>query len=243
MARPSSAYQPLAANVQYGSDDFNNRFGERLLASGDTATNLMLNGGDVSTGGSLIPTAPYARTTAQEAADWPHVARWGVVANASLSGDGTTVQGTDDTAALNAALASGQPLRWPSTDMRVTDALLIQRVGQRIRNLNRDSGRLLVGPDFRMAARGVVDVQCATGAADSGIILDDLSIAFAQPDTATRSALVAYPAGIYVNSTARVQLRRPRVIGGNVGLSWQGNCGGHIVTNPRDGLLRDQRAD
>ncbi len=183
-----------------------------------------LNGDASNTHLSLL-NGTNARAAAAEAADWPHVEYWGVKA------DGIT----DDTAAINRALASGSHIRFPDTPMRVTDALLWRTPGQRTRFMHRAKGGFVVSGDFNMAARGVVDIEVpGTGVGlgnQDGPILDDLRIAFTQPDTTFRGSLINYPPGVYATNTPRIQITRPRIVRGMRGIVFGPYCGGQTVTD------------
>lgn len=139
---------------------------------------------------------------------------------------------TDDSAAVNAAIAAAvaasQRLSFPSgftsTSGRCTCKLGAQAavVLTSVQTLwlsgeGRDITTILVPATFSLAASGVFAITSAGGTyIDSGGI-EDLTIKFAQPDTAIIGDKIHYPPAIYTSGTNHFKVRRV-----NISCAWNG---------------------
>ncbi len=211
----------------------------KLDVGGDASATSILP----SRHGALLAGA-NARAASEVMGDWPDVRNFGVKA------DGIT----DDTAAINAAIARGIPLKFPDRPMRITDSIKFRATsaGQTYRFLNRGQGGFVPSGDFNMGARGIVDIEVpsvGTGlGAQAGPIFSDFRIAPVQPDTTVRANLLPYPPSIYAVNSPRLQITRPRIEYGMDGIIFDHDCGGQTVTDAelscfKRNLLADGSAD
>ena len=128
--------------------------------------------------------------------------RWSTIANVldyGAIGDGVA----DDTAAIQAAVATGKRVYMPrpSVAYRVTNAINCTTQGQVIEGDGKGVSIIAVGSDFNLGALGVFVMP--GGPWVPGPQFRDFQINFAQPDTATYASLVAYPVAFYAQGIAR----------------------------------------
>lgn len=140
-----------------------------------------------------------------------------VVLHHGAVGDGVA----DDTAALQAAAATGKPVRLPVGTFRVTDAIPLA-LGQLVFGAGRLKSIILVDDTFNLSAAGVLTSPNGEGGPD----VRDIAITFEQPDTTVRANLVAYPPAFFFQNSARHRLGGVRVTGGMIGIDARGNTGG-----------------
>lgn len=140
---------------------------------------------------------------------------------------------TDDTAAWNAALATGQDLYFPAGTSKITGKLSFSATeGQKIVGSGRYTSRFSVShASFNMAATGVLEMN----AAHQG--LSHIGIVFVQPSTAVRANVKAYPKAINLNGYSRAVLHCLLIEAGYIGIYGQGNCGGALIDDIQCGCI------
>lgn len=144
-------------------------------------------------------------------------------------GDGVT----DDTAALQAAAASGNDIHVPAGRYLVKDKITIQS-GRTWWGMGRTRSVIYVPNTFNMAATGVF----ACPAVEPGMQLLDLGFEFQQNLTATlRANVVQFPPAIYAAGSPRTILDRVRITAGWNGIDASGNCGGSYFGRLEIGTL------
>ena len=194
--------------------------GNGFYLTGVTASSV----GEISSG-NVFYTAPYTsavgRTGRSKWADTVSVKDFGAVGDVF----------TDDTAAIQAALATGKSVYIPTGTYRLSNALSCTTPGQIIYGDGRTRTVLYVDNisySFNLAASGVI----VFNSGEPGPTLKDFGISFEQPDTATRGSLVNYPPAIYARSTPRFQIINCRITRAMTGIDMLGNSGGATI----DGL-------
>ena len=136
-------------------------------------------------------------------------------------GDGVT----DDTAAIQAALNTGKAVHIPVGTYKVTNALTCSTPGQSIFGDGRTATVISIPATFNLSALGVF--VCTSG--EHGPQWQNLRIIFAQPDTASRAALIAYPPAIYAQATPRFTVIDCSIVNAIVGIDMKLNSGGATV--------------
>lgn len=145
-------------------------------------------------------------------------------------GDGAT----DDTAAFNAAAATGLPLHMPDGLYRLTNTVTLQN-GQILQGAGRTRSIFVVDSGFNLAASGVIRL----GTSEPGAIIRDVGFIFIQPDTAIRANVIAYPPAIDASNCPRSIIDNIRVSGGYDGINATGNAGGSYIGFVEIGALRN----
>ena len=133
-------------------------------------------------------------------------------------GDGST----DDTAAIQAAVATGKPVRMPAGNYRITATISCNTHGQAIRGAGRQATFIRVtGPSasFGLGIFHVSNPSGPGGGSDSCAYFSDFTVALAQPDTNVRASLNNYPAIFNLDTAPRCQFENVRMVGGRVGIS------------------------
>jgi hypothetical protein len=140
---------------------------------------------------------------------------------------------TDDTAAWNAAMATGRCVVFPEGRSVITDKISFSATwGNMIVGEGREKSAFLVNSaTFNMAASGVLEFN----AAYQGV--KKLSISFVQPNTAIRANVTQYPPAINANGWGRAEMYELRFDGAWIGISMLGNCGGTTVDDIHMGAL------
>lgn len=131
----------------------------------------------------------------------------------------------DDSAAIQAALNSGQHVYIPTGYYLINSALTFNQQGQMVSGDGRNRSLLIVNPTFDLSAQGVLIF--ATG--EEGPQLEDFGIYFDQPDTSDRPALVPYPVAIYAVNIARFTIANLKITNAMNGIDMTGNCGGAFI--------------
>jgi hypothetical protein len=131
----------------------------------------------------------------------------------------------DDSAAIQAALNSGQHVYIPTGYYLINSALTFNQQGQMVSGDGRNRSLLIVNPTFDLSAQGVLIF--ATG--EEGPQLEDFGIYFDQPDTSDRTALVPYPVAIYAVNIARFTIANLKITNAMNGIDMTGNCGGAFI--------------
>ncbi|MCF3934450.1 DUF2793 domain-containing protein [Acuticoccus sp. M5D2P5] len=144
-------------------------------------------------------------------------------------GDGTT----DDTAAINAALASGRTVEFDRGVFYVTDALRTGTSHQRMYGDGRGRTTIKVTPTFNMSALGVFQFD------HSFVFLEDLEVDFDQSPASSRATLVQYPPAVYMVNRTRCRLSRLRFIEAYDGVLASGNTGGALFEDVESGSFNE----
>lgn len=131
----------------------------------------------------------------------------------------------DDSAAIQAALNTGQHVCIPTGNYLVGSPLTFTQPGQMISGDGRTQSRLLINPTFNLAARGVLIFACG----EEGPQLENFGIVFAQPDTGDWSQLIQYPVAIYAVNTPRFTLSSLKITKAINGIDMTGNSGGAFI--------------
>ena len=131
----------------------------------------------------------------------------------------------DDSAAIQAALSSGQHVYIPTGYYLINSPLTFKQAGQMVSGDGRNQTRLIVNPTFDLSVQGVLIF--ASG--EEGPQLEDFGIYFDQPDTSDRNALIQYPVAIYAVNTARFTLTSLKITNAMNGIDMTGNCGGAFI--------------
>ncbi len=131
--------------------------------------------------------------------------------------DGTT----DDTVAIQAAINTGKAVRLIG-NYKITAQLNLSTKNQQIFGDGLQTSALIVaGPSASFSA-GILNISSG----ETGPQLSNFAISLAQPDTAVRASLNAYPPVVYINATPRTQMQNVKICGGIDGVYMYGNCGG-----------------
>jgi hypothetical protein len=136
-------------------------------------------------------------------------------------GDGVV----NDTAAIQAAISTGQHVYIPTGSYLIADALVITQPGQMISGDGRNASVLVINSIFNLSAQGVIVFACG----EAGPQLQDFGMAFAQPDIADRNALTQYPVAIYAVNTPRFTVASLKMTNAMNGIDMTGNCGGATI--------------
>ncbi|WP_108661169.1 DUF2793 domain-containing protein [Acuticoccus kandeliae] len=157
-----------------------------------------------------------------------HWALLGSVVNVRQTGavgNGTT----NDTAAINAALASGRSVQFDKGVFYVTNALRTGSSSQRIFGDGRGRSTIKVTTAFNMSALGVFIFD------HQFICLEDLEIDFDQSGAGSRATLVVYPPAVHMIDKTRCRLSRLRFIEAYDGVLATGNTGGALFEDVESG--------
>jgi hypothetical protein len=141
-------------------------------------------------------------------------------------GDGVT----DDTAAVQAAAASGEDIYVPPGRYLIKDMITIQ-AGVCWTGADKSRSVFEVPSSFNLSAQGVFKLSYY---ADPVVSTDDqrapafrhLGIDFEQPDTAVRANLIAYPPAIYARDIGRFTVEDVRIQRAKTGIDMTRNSGG-----------------
>ena len=131
----------------------------------------------------------------------------------------------DDSAAIQAALNTGQHVYIPIGYYLINSPLTFKQPGQMVSGDGRNRSKLIVNNTFNMSAQGVLIF--ATG--EEGPQLENFGMYFDQPDTSDRTALTPYPVAIYAANTARFTLTSLKITNAYNGIDMTGNCGGAFI--------------
>jgi hypothetical protein len=131
----------------------------------------------------------------------------------------------DDSAALQAALSTGQHVYIPTGDYLINSPLTFTQAGQMISGDGRTQSRLMINPTFNLASQGVLVFACG----EEGPQLQDFGMVFAQPDTSDLSQLTPYPVAIYAVNTPRFTIESLKITKAINGIDMTGNCGGAFI--------------
>lgn len=185
----------------------------------------LANTSDVTKGDALIGfkqsnssgvlTGAIARTVHQKLQESVSVKDFGA------TGDGTT----DDTVAIQAALASGASVYLPTGNYLITDSLNFTTAGQTFHGDGRTDSVIKVKNTFNMSATGVFVFTSG----EPGPQLQDIGISFNQPDTAVRASLTVYPVTILAVDCPRFQITNCRITNATNGIDMTGNSGGAYI--------------
>ena len=163
--------------------------------------------------------APYtgsvSRTQNSKNSDTVSVKDFGAV------GNGTT----NDTAAIQAAIATGKRVYVPTGDYLITNGLNCATPGQIIYGDGQTRTTFVVNNTFNLSAQGVFIFSSG----EPGASLRDLGIEFVQPDTATRASLVNYPPAVYAVNQPRFTIINCRISNAMTGIDMTGNSGGAMI--------------
>jgi hypothetical protein len=164
-------------------------------------------------------------TTPRSSAD-----RWSTIANVfdyGAIGDGVA----DDTAAIQAAVATGHRVHMPrpSVAYRVTNAINCVTAGQVIEGDGKGVTIITVPATFNMAALGVFV------AAPAGLLpgpqFRDFEINFQQPDTTDNAALNHYPVAFFSQGVGRGTWHRIKINAANKGIDLRLNGAGVSIVD------------
>lgn len=126
--------------------------------------------------------------------------------------------GGDDTAAIRAALNTGQHVCLSEGTFNVTDSIPHKARGQIISGQGQRSTKIRIPPSFNKSAQGVFVFP------DVATEIRDLWVAFDQPDTSSRASLINYPAAIYAVDRG-FSLRDCSITQAMTGINMTGNTG------------------
>jgi hypothetical protein len=136
-------------------------------------------------------------------------------------GDGVT----NDTVAIQNAIATGKHVYFPTGNYLVLDALTCSTKGQVFKGAGRDASVIKVPNTFNLGASGVF--VCTSG--EPGPQWHDLGISFVQPDTSTRASLTNYPPAIFAQWTPRFTIKNCKITNAMIGIDMRGNSGGAFI--------------
>lgn len=142
----------------------------------------------------------------------------------------------DDTAAIQAAIATGNNVYLPKGTFKVTDMLTLG-AGQALIGANMAdtdySTTIKIDLDFNLTALGVVRFGSVVGSQIYNINFD-----FYQDTTqSTRAAVIQYPPAIYANGSTHFIVDQIRVTRGWRGIEMTGNVGGAWIDRAELGAL------
>jgi Pectate lyase superfamily protein len=163
-------------------------------------------------GSSLVETTAFPFVTPQQ---------FGAI------GDGVA----DDTAAIQAAVATGKRvyLPTPAVCYCVKDAISCTTKGQIIQGDGKGVTIICVDSSFNLSALGVF--VCPGGPWVPGPQFRDFQINFAQPDTTVYNNLVAYPPAFYAEGVARGSWHGIKINAGKTGIDLRLNAAGTTVAD------------
>lgn len=137
-----------------------------------------------------------------------------------LVGDGRT----DDTAALQAAIASREPIFLPPRRYRVTKEIVLPPATVVVGSSSRTT-KIVVDREFDLNAKGVFRFRGGEPAAE----ISNLGFEAEQPDSSDRASLIKYPPMIYAFNSPRFRLNHIRIERAYTGIDMSGNSGGALI--------------
>ncbi|MEK6420035.1 MAG: glycosyl hydrolase family 28-related protein [Burkholderia gladioli] len=147
---------------------------------------------------------------------------------------GATCTGTgNDTAAIQAAVATGKEVTLPPGTCVVTDGITLATQGQIVRGSGRKRTIISVPSTFNMSALGVF-IAPNTGPSSSnaeGPQFRDFKITFAQPDVSVRANLTTYPPALYLQNSPRFTVANIQISQATNGIDMRGDSGGALIDN------------
>ena len=157
----------------------------------------------------------------------------------------------DDTAHINSAIAAGKTVYFPAGRYRVTNALTITTLSQRVFGAGSGVVSIVVPNTFNMTALGVFVMQANAGnsfttTTSPGPTISDLTIEFDQVDTSVKASLIQFPPAIYITQTQRWQIYRVRTMRGWNGIyayanvvpgDYRNSIGGGYIDDVQGGCL------
>jgi hypothetical protein len=146
-------------------------------------------------------------------------------AEVSILDYGAALDGvTDDTAAWNAALATGRNVVFPEGRSRITNRIAFSTVrGQRLIGSGNNFSKFLVNTDFNMAATSVIRFQAIAQN------LVSVGIDCFQPSTNIRNNLVKYPWIVDCSDCPSSEIHDVWIAGCWNGVRLHGNCGQSVI--------------
>ena len=144
----------------------------------------------------------------------------------------------DHTPAIQAALATGKPVRLLPGRMRVTSPLICATQGQRIEGHGRAISIIMVDAAFQASAQGVFVINTGETAPE----FHGFGVSFVQVDTSSLAALTPFPPAFQVINSARGRFIDIRILAGMIGINFVGNCGGSTVVRLESSCLRQNIA-
>jgi hypothetical protein len=183
----------------------------------DSGSSATANGGTI-----LAPDAGTGRWLRHYSKTVGADARWfGVLADY----DSGTDTGTDNAAALQAALDACYWVRLPEGNILLEDKVRVDQF-HRLSGVTDGATILWANGDFNLSATAILD----TGGAEPGGWIEDLQILHVQADTATRGDLTAYPDTIVITA-ARSRIENVKIKRAVKGITSSTNCGGTHIGN------------
>lgn len=168
---------------------------------------------DPAKGASLV--GHSGRTLSAKLLDMVNVKDFGAVP------DGSAVGGTDNTAAFNAALATGRKVFVPSGNFRIKGKIIVPP-GASLVGDGRTISNIFVTPDYDPTVSAFIRLGHASE-------IRDIGIKFVQPDSSNRATLTAYPWAIDFNDSSRVVIDFVRVSSAWNAITGTGNTGGSYI--------------
>lgn len=168
---------------------------------------------DPAKGASLV--GHSGRTLSAKLLDMVSVKDFGAVP------DGSAVGGTDNTAAFNAALATGRKVFVPSGDFRIKGTIIVPP-GASLVGDGRTISNIFVTPDYDTTVSAFIRLGHNSE-------IRDIGIKFVQPDSSNRATLTAYPWAIDFNGSSRVVIDFVRVSSAWDAITGTGNTGGSYI--------------
>lgn len=141
-------------------------------------------------------------------------------------GDGST----DDTAAFQAAIATGLPVYIPRPAVAFyikVGGINCTTAGQKIFGAGKDVSILKLDASSNLAATGLFISTIAAGG--EGPQFSDFQVRYVQPDTVTRSALTTYPVTFYSQACQRATWTNMKVQNASFIIDLRNNPGGNNI--------------
>jgi len=133
---------------------------------------------------------------------------------------------TDDTVAIQKAVATGLPVELPAGTSVLTQPITCATKGQRISGKGRTTTIFNISSSFNLTAQGVFVVTSG----EVGPVFEDFGVLFVQPDTNIRANLTVYPPAFYAYGQPRTRFQGLRITAGTHGIDIRGNSGGSDIT-------------
>lgn len=184
-----------------------------LQASALYLRNDLANSTDPAKGVGLVGYS--GRTLSAKLLDMVSVMDFGAVP------DGSEAGGTDNTAAFNAALATGKRVFVPSGDFHIRGTIIVPP-GASLVGDGRTVSNIFVTPDYDMTVSAFIRLGHASE-------IRDIGIKFVQPDSSNRATLTAYPWAIDFNDSPRVVIDFVRVSSAWDAITGTGDTGGSYI--------------